>query len=277
MQLRVHTDIDEKCPERAKLRFPLFEEMMWYVAQSYVETIKKNKGKPIFTLHEDQGVRELAKWLKFYKANKPQTIYSAQYLQDVLDAFVKGNSLPNPKDYEPDEEPDSDENNNDQCIECEGRIESSLWVGCDGCGHWYHAPCIGLSKKELDDLTNSEKDYFCYKCMCVPKKVLGRAAKKDGDQDEGREEEEEDIRENQGNHLSRNRRKIAPENNDHTHQHHNPNHSTNTSTNANNEQRKRKRVTPLALTTVSPSSPTPTNTTPTNTTPEKRPKRIRKF
>lgn len=60
MQLRIHTDIDEKCPERAKIRFPFFEEMMWYVAQNYVQVIAQSKGKPNqMTYEEEQGLSQL--------------------------------------------------------------------------------------------------------------------------------------------------------------------------------------------------------------------------
>lgn len=56
MQLRIHTDIDEKCPERAKIRFPYFEEMMWYVADAYVQILAKSKGKPTLVTYEEQGM-----------------------------------------------------------------------------------------------------------------------------------------------------------------------------------------------------------------------------
>lgn len=56
MQLRIHTDIDEKCPERAKIRFPYFEDMMWYVAENYVQVIATSKGKfQHMTGEEEQG------------------------------------------------------------------------------------------------------------------------------------------------------------------------------------------------------------------------------
>lgn len=44
MQLRIHAEIDEQCPDRSKYRFPYFEEMMWYLANDYVEKIQSNKS-----------------------------------------------------------------------------------------------------------------------------------------------------------------------------------------------------------------------------------------
>jgi len=44
MQLRIHAEIDEQCPERGKSRFPYFEEMMWYLANDYVEKIQSHKS-----------------------------------------------------------------------------------------------------------------------------------------------------------------------------------------------------------------------------------------
>lgn len=34
IQLKIHAELDEKCPERTKVKCPLFEEMMWYVLPS---------------------------------------------------------------------------------------------------------------------------------------------------------------------------------------------------------------------------------------------------
>ena len=38
--------------------------------------------------------------------------------------------------------------------------EGTLWVQCDGCQQWYHARCIGLSRKQLTRLDT----FFCKCC-----------------------------------------------------------------------------------------------------------------
>ena len=38
--------------------------------------------------------------------------------------------------------------------------EGTLWVQCDGCQQWYHARCIGLSRKQLTRLDT----FFCKSC-----------------------------------------------------------------------------------------------------------------
>jgi len=176
MQLRIHAEIDEQCPERGKLRFPYFEEMMWYLANDFSEKIqfrqeKKESGAevPNFTLFQLQGLNVLSKWLKFYKSKKPNAIFSSQYVTDMLTCFLEGTPLPDINSYARDEEPNSDsfENNNNECFECNGKIESVLWVGCDTCSNWFHAECVGLTKKDVDDLTKSEREYICNRCTNI--------------------------------------------------------------------------------------------------------------
>jgi hypothetical protein len=172
MQLRIHAEIDEQCPERGKCRFPYFEEMMWYLANDYVEKIQSHKssvdGLINFSDVQLQGINLLSKWIKFYKAKKPATIFSSQYIIDTICCFLEGTTLPEITAYQQDEEPSDSVENNNECYECNGKVESNMWVGCDICSNWFHVECAGFSKKELEELNKSEKEYICIRCSGIP-------------------------------------------------------------------------------------------------------------
>jgi hypothetical protein len=60
MQLRIHGELDEQCPGRGKIRFPLFEETMWLLASQFSDTIQQHQWhaqKSEFSAFQLQGMR----------------------------------------------------------------------------------------------------------------------------------------------------------------------------------------------------------------------------
>ncbi len=54
-----------------------------------------------------------------------------------------------------------------ECI-CGGQTEDCLAIFCEGsCERWYHASCIGLSKRDHTRLSNSEEKWFCENCKAT--------------------------------------------------------------------------------------------------------------
>lgn len=179
MQLKIH-GIEENLQDPLKYRFPYFEEMMWYVAQHYVDKLKV-KNRQEISSWEQKGLAELVDWLKYYKSKKPSGVKSAQYINDALRSFLKNEEIPLPDNYIDDDVEDEEAGSTD-CI-CNGKADDQLWIGCSSCGGWYHAGCVGLSQAEVERLDN----YYCPKCTnnkmpgrgrstAAPKQLYGSTA-----------------------------------------------------------------------------------------------------
>jgi len=133
---------------------------MWYAAEHYAGLIQGRRANEICE-HEKRGLNELAKWLKFYKDKKPQGDIPALYIIDTLKSYIDNTTPPNIEAY--DEEEEAEEAEGSDCL-CEGKSNSQLWIGCTTCAKWFHAACVGLSEKELKELNDSDRDWYCPRC-----------------------------------------------------------------------------------------------------------------
>jgi len=158
MQLKIH-GIEENLQDPLKYRFPFFEEMMWYVAEHYLKKVKGPRGRSEISPWEHRGLAELVDWLKYYKNKKPQTVRSAQYINDALRSYLNNEEIPEVEKYTHDEDNTEEDSSSSYCV-CNGKSDDQLWIGCSSCGGWYHQGCVGLTPAQVEQMEH----YFCQKC-----------------------------------------------------------------------------------------------------------------
>ena len=66
----------------------------------------------------------------------------------------------------------------DTCLRPKAEVE---WVACDGCGEWFHQPCLGISEEQAATL--DQVAFFCTPCQ---------EAREQEEVGEGRRDTEED-------------------------------------------------------------------------------------
>lgn len=59
------------------------------------------------------------------------------------------------------------EDDKEICSACLARFvekkknEDMMWIGCDGCGKWYHSFCKNISNSACKRMEENEEDWFC--------------------------------------------------------------------------------------------------------------------
>jgi hypothetical protein len=52
---------------------------------------------------------------------------------------------------------------------CNQKInEDMMWIGCDGCGKWYHSYCMNISNSACKRMEENSEDWYCDdKCKLI--------------------------------------------------------------------------------------------------------------
>jgi len=154
LQLQVF-GIEERTAVPMQFRFPYYGHLVWYASYNFVKSIEETGEAPV---QDRSGLIILMDWIASNPNYFPPTIaYHPNYIIDVLDNYLKQKPLPLKDNYT--------DNKVYEKLYCFCKKPylvdpTHLMIGCDKCGDWFHLECVGLSKKQAEEI----ESYVCRTC-----------------------------------------------------------------------------------------------------------------
>lgn len=166
LQIQV-AGIEKRCQVSQEFMFPYFEEMNWLAASDHVNRILTEKENHALTDWERQSLICIIDFLSQNKEYFPLSLIEENgewwglYIIDVLLSFLQGKKIPDKEKYLPLPLYGSSPLSIQSCFcQLQKDEEKEVYIGCDYCGSWFHASCIGLDNEEAQKL----QFYYCKDC-----------------------------------------------------------------------------------------------------------------
>lgn len=165
LQIQI-ADIEKRCQVSPEFMFPYFEEMNWLAANTIVEQLLFKKRDTI-TDWERQSIVSIVDYISNHKEYFPLSLihekgeWWALYILDVLLSFLQSKEIPDKDAYlELHLYSTSPFPALQNCF-CKEVKDDEVFVGCDYCGNWFHASCLGIDPLKARHL----KFYYCNNCQ----------------------------------------------------------------------------------------------------------------